>query len=83
MFRSEKDEIYFEDYDNNAWKEELSIPLPVKKGTLILLHGRLPHKSKANFSDKSRHAYTLHLVDLHLPYPKNNWLQWAANIPVL
>ncbi len=82
MFRNEENEIYFEDYDKTPWQEELSIPLPVKKGTLILLHGRVPHKSKANLSDKSRHAYTLHLVDLSLPYPKNNWLQWAEKIPV-
>lgn len=83
MYRNEHDEIYFEDYDEEPWTEELSIPLPVKKGTLILLHGRVPHKSKANLSDKSRHAYTLHLVDLSLPYPKNNWLQWSDAIPQL
>lgn len=77
----EGDEIYFEHYDNSPWPEEQSIPLPVKKGTLILLHGRVPHKSKANVSDKSRHAYTLHLVDISLPYPKHNWLQWADGIP--
>ena len=83
MYRNEQDEIYFEDYDKTPWSEELSIPLPVKKGTLILLHGRVPHKSKANLSDKSRHAYTFHLVDLSLPYPKNNWLQWNEAIPQL
>jgi len=83
MFRNEQDEIYFEDYDKAPWPEELSIPLPVKKGTLILLHGRVPHKSKANTSTKSRHAYTLHLVDLSTPYPKNNWLQWSNSIPQL
>lgn len=83
MFRNEHDEIYFEHYDKTPWPEELSIPLPVKKGTLILLHGRVPHKSKANLSDKSRHAYTLHLIDLCQPYPKNNWLQWAEGMPQL
>ncbi|MCL9685200.1 phytanoyl-CoA dioxygenase family protein [Legionella maioricensis] len=77
------DEIYFEDYDATPWPEETSIALPVEKGTLILLHGRVPHKSKANLSGKSRHAYTLHLVDTTLPYPKNNWLQWPNGIPAL
>lgn len=76
-------QISFEHYDASAWPEEKSIPLPVKKGTLILLHGRVPHKSKANLSDISRHAYTLHLVDTTLPYPKQNWLQWANGIPHL
>lgn len=83
MFRNEQDEIYFENYDNTAWPEEKSIPLPVKKGDLILLHGRVPHKSKANHSARSRQAYTLHLVDLSLPYPENNWLQWSGPIPKL
>lgn len=82
MFR-ENDEIYFEHYDKTPWPEELSIPLPVEKGTLILLHGRVPHKSKANLSANSRHAYTLHLVDTTLPYPANNWLQWPNGIPHL
>ena len=82
MFRK-GDEIYFEDYDSTPWPEERAIPLPVSKGTLILLHGRVPHKSKANLSAKSRHAYTLHLVDTTLPYPKNNWLQWPNGIPSL
>ena len=37
--------------------------LEVKKGSLILLHGRLPHYSCANKSNKSRQAYTLHIID--------------------
>lgn len=82
MFR-QGDEIYFEHYDKSPWPEEQSIPLPVEKGTLILLHGRVPHKSKANLSAKSRHAYTLHLVDTTLPYPDKNWLQWPDGIPHL
>lgn len=82
MFRKDN-EIYFENYDVTPWPEEQSIPLPVEKGTLILLHGRLPHKSKANLSHTSRHAYTLHLVDTSLPYPQANWLQWPNGIPAL
>lgn len=80
MFR-DGDEIYFENYDSTPWDEENSITLPVKKGTLIILHGRVPHKSKANLSEKSRHAYTLHLVDMTLPYPQNNWLRWPTGVP--
>ena len=82
MFRQDN-EIYFEEYDASPWPENNSIPLPVEKGTLILLHGRVPHKSKANLSTRSRHAYTLHLVDLTLPYPDHNWLQWPNGIPTL
>lgn len=82
MLRS-GNEIFFEEYDDTSWPEEQSTALPVKKGSLILLHGRVPHKSKANTSDKSRHAYSLHLVDLSLPYPSANWLQWPQGIPTL
>ena len=55
--------------------EETTTPVEVKKGTLVLLHGRLPHYSKENTSSKSRHAYTLHVIDGNKYYPKENWLQ--------
>ena len=55
--------------------EETTTPLEVHKGTLVILHGRLPHYSKENISNKSRHAYTLHVIDGDKNYPKNNWLQ--------
>ena len=49
--------------------------LEVKKGTLVLLHGRLPHYSSENKSLNSRHAYTLHIIEGNSKYPKSNWLQ--------
>ena len=49
--------------------------LEVKKGTLVLLHGRLPHYSSENKSSKSRHAYTTHIIDGNALYPDTNWLQ--------
>ena len=55
--------------------EKTDTPLEIKKGGLILLHGRLPHYSCENTSSKSRHAYTLHVVDGKNNYPKENWLQ--------
>lgn len=81
--KREGDNIYFEDYDTTPFAEENSIPLPASKGTLVILHGRLPHKSKANTSNQSRHAYTLHMVDLTSPYPSENWIQWPEGIPQL
>src|SRR5882762_8034914 len=38
----------FEVFDSNPWPEEQLVPLEVKKGSLIILNGRLPHKSLAN-----------------------------------
>ena len=70
--------------ENNKMKmEELSSePFPdtdtfveVKKGSLVLLHGRLPHYSCENKSLKSRHAYTLHVIDGVTKYLDYNWLQ--------
>lgn len=51
------------------------VPLEAPRGTLVLLDGALPHLSGANASDKSRHAYTLHVVDATADYPADNWLQ--------
>ena len=60
--------------DNTPF-EKTTTPIEVSKGTLVLLHGRLPHYSKENTSDRSRHAYTLHVIDGNNIYPRENWLQ--------
>jgi phytanoyl-CoA hydroxylase len=51
------------------------IPLEVKKGTCIVLHGFLPHYSLPNTSGKSRQAYSLHTINSQAHYPAENWLQ--------
>jgi phytanoyl-CoA hydroxylase len=61
--------------------EEGYVPLEVPKGTLVLLHGKLPHKSSANRSDHTREAYTLHIVEGEAAYPADNWLQRRADFP--
>jgi len=70
----------FEVFDDTPWPEEKLQPLEVKKGTLIVLHGLLPHLSRENRSAKSRHAYTLHVIDASSHYPKDNWLQRSPEI---
>ena len=57
------------------------VPLEAPEGTLVLLHGRLPHRSGANASARSRHAYALHLVDGDCRYGAENWLQRPPNMP--
>lgn len=49
--------------------------LPVKKGSLIILHGHLPHQSAANHSKNSRFAFTLHVGSANAHYAEDNWLQ--------
>lgn len=67
--------------DSTPVPEEGFVPLEVKKGTLVVLHGLLPHKSGANTSPKSRHAYSVHLVDGTASYPEDNWLHRSPSMP--
>jgi phytanoyl-CoA hydroxylase len=58
------------------------VPLPAAKGALVLLHGQLPHRSGPNLSDRSRHAYALHLIDGTCRYSPDNWLRRGARMPL-
>ncbi|VVC25452.1 Phytanoyl-CoA dioxygenase [Cinara cedri] len=61
----------FPDYDN-----ELYVPAEVKKSSLVLLHGKVIHKSHHNTSQCPRHAYAFHVFDKGVSqYCKYNWLQ--------
>ena len=72
----------FEVFDSTPWPEEKLVPLEVSKGSLIILNGLLPHKSLANRSSKSRHAYTLHVISADCRYPETNWLQRTPTLPL-
>lgn len=61
-------------FDDTPLLMEDMIPLEVKKGTCIVLHGLLPHYSLPNTSGKSRQAYAIHTIDTTAKYPKENWL---------
>jgi phytanoyl-CoA hydroxylase len=80
--RAESGGTRFEVIDSTPWPEDKLQPLEVKKGTVIVLHGLLPHLSRENRSSKSRHAYTLHFIDASARYPESNWLQRAATMPL-
>jgi phytanoyl-CoA hydroxylase len=67
--------------DDSPWPEDRAEPLEVEKGTLIVLHPLLPHLSRENRSAKSRHAYTLHVIDADSKYPASNWLQRSVAMP--
>jgi len=82
FMRAEGGGTRFEVFDNIPWPEDKLQPLEVKKGTLIVLHGLLPHFSRENRSSKSRHAYTLHVIDASSDYPANNWLQRSSAMPL-
>jgi phytanoyl-CoA hydroxylase len=80
--RTSDDGMQFEVYNETPWPEEELVPLEVSKGTLIVLHGLLPHRSLENRSHKSRHAYTLHVISEKSDYPESNWLQRSAAMPL-
>ncbi|XP_063705225.1 phytanoyl-CoA dioxygenase domain-containing protein 1 [Culicoides brevitarsis] len=50
--------------------------VPVKKGSLILIHNQVVHRSDNNRSNDSRHAYAFHVIETqNCVYAKNNWNQ--------
>jgi phytanoyl-CoA hydroxylase len=81
FLRAEGGGTRFETYDERPWPDEGLVPLEVKKGALVLLDGLLPHLSRANRSPRSRHAYTLHVVEADARYPEDNWLRRGADMP--
>ncbi|XP_045324530.1 phytanoyl-CoA dioxygenase domain-containing protein 1 isoform X1 [Leopardus geoffroyi] len=65
-----------------ARDNSLFVPTPVRRGDLILIHGEVVHKSEQNLSDRSRHAYTFHLMEaLGTVWSPENWLQPTAELP--
>ena len=74
LFKRENDQIKMEELSNEPFPETDTF-VEVKKGTLVLLHGRLPHYSCENKSPNSRHAYTIHAIDGKSKYLDYNWLQ--------
>lgn len=71
----------FEVFDPEPYPSEGEVALEAPKGTLVVLHGLLPHRSEANRSERSRHAYTLHAIDGAAAYAPDNWLQ-RPNLPL-
>ena len=69
--------------DPTPWPDlAQALPVEVPAGTLVCLHGLLPHYSAPNRSAHSRHAYTLHAVDGTSTYSVSNWLQRGADLPL-
>ncbi len=80
--RTPDDSTEFEILDETPWPTERLIPLQVPKGTLVVLHGLLPHYSGPNRSPRSRQAYSLHVIDGGTAYAADNWLRRAADMPL-
>jgi phytanoyl-CoA hydroxylase len=62
--------------------EDRKVAAEVSAGTLVIFDGRAPHLSGENRSTKSRHAYSLHVIDRCCHYPADNWLQRGPELPL-
>ena len=83
FYRNKKgDGTEMEILDNSPWDMSKLVPLEVSAGTMVILHGLLPHMSYANRSNITRHAYTMHLIEGSADYPEWNWLQRSSEMPL-
>jgi len=76
-FVREGDLTRFVAFDETPWPADGWVPLEVPAGTLVVLHGQLPHKSFANRSARARPAYAVHFVDRAARWSSDNWLRPA------
>jgi len=66
------------EFPDDAW-----VAAPVKKGSMVLIHGQVYHKSEKNLSENSRHAYTFHVIEMEgSHYASKNWLQPTKEMPL-
>ena len=81
-YRNDRREIIYEVIDDTPFDLDDTVPADAPAGTLDIFDGRAPHYSGPNLSDKSRHAYTLHVIDQACHYPESNWLQRSGELPL-
>ena len=81
-YRQPDGRLVTETLDNTPWPVEDLVPVEAEIGTLVVFDGRAPHLSAANRSQRSRHAYTLHVIDRRCHYPAENWLQRSPALPL-
>jgi len=81
-YRRDDGKFIIETIDDTPWPEERKLPAEAKAGTMVIFDGRMPHLSGPNNSTKSRHAYTLHVIDRSCHYPASNWLQRSPAMPL-
>jgi phytanoyl-CoA hydroxylase len=74
--------LAMETLDATPWPSgDATIALEVNAGTLVVFDGLLPHASAPNRSERSRLAYTLHIVEGRAAWSPRNWLQRSAGFP--
>ncbi len=62
--------------DETPWPtEEQALPIEVPAGSVLVFADRLPHYSSHNHSDRSRHAFSMHVAEDSARWSELNWLQ--------
>uniref|UniRef100_A0A8D3CN10 Phytanoyl-CoA dioxygenase domain-containing protein 1 n=1 Tax=Scophthalmus maximus TaxID=52904 RepID=A0A8D3CN10_SCOMX len=57
-----------------TYDEQKFIAVPVKKGSVVLIHGQVVHRSAENNSEDSRHVYTFHIMESQdTRWSPDNW----------
>ena len=79
-FRYEGEALAMETLDDAPFEGE-EVPLEAPEGTLVILHGLVPHRSGPNLSARSRLAYALHVIDRAARWAPDNWLRRAPENP--
>jgi phytanoyl-CoA hydroxylase len=80
-FHYEGDLLVMDELDDEPWQMAGEVALEAPEGTLVVLHGLVPHRSGPNLSARSRLAYALHLVDRAARWSPDNWLRRAPEAP--
>lgn len=74
-------ELTFEGEDAITDPEKF-VPVPIKKGSMVVIHGEVVHKSEENKSERSRNIFTFHFYDAGTSdWSKENWLQPTEQVP--
>lgn len=82
-FHYQDDDLVMETLDETPFEpEDRHAPLVAPKGSLVILHGSVPHKSAPNRSSRSRHAYAVHMVDGKAVWSADNWLRRSTDKPM-
>ena len=62
--------------DETPWPvPDEAVALEVPTGSVVFFHDHMPHYSSQNLSDRSRHAFTMHVAGADAAWSNKNWLQ--------
>ncbi len=80
-FHYQHGDLVMDVLDDSPWDMRGEVALAAPEGTLVILHGLVPHRSGPNLSARSRMAYALHAVDRAATWSADNWLWRGPEAP--